>query len=137
MHIVIIMPVYEDWDAALILCRNIDVVLREQNSLHASVLLIDDGSTLTTYQRGLPFRPEAIDQVSVLTLRRNLGHQRAIAVGFAYIQQHWKGDAVVVMDADGEDRPEDIPGLLEAMRDAGDRKSTRLNSSHLGISYAV
>jgi glycosyltransferase involved in cell wall biosynthesis len=119
MHIVIIMPVYEDWDAALILCRNIDVVLREQNSLHASVLLIDDGSTLTTYQRGLPFRPEAIDQVSVLTLRRNLGHQRAIAVGFAYIQQHWKGDAVVVMDADGEDRPEDIPRLLEAMRDAG------------------
>lgn len=119
MNIVIIMPVYEDWDAAMKLCRNIDVVLRQETSLRASVLLIDDGSTLTTYQSGLPFRPQAIDHVSVLTLRRNLGHQRAIAVAFAYLQQHCKGDAVVVMDADGEDRPEDIPRLLEAMRDAG------------------
>jgi glycosyltransferase involved in cell wall biosynthesis len=119
MHIVIVMPVYEDWDAALKLCRNIDVVLRGQSSLRASVLLIDDGSALTTYPRELPFRLEAIDHVSVLTLRRNLGHQRALAVGFAYLQQHWKGDAVVVMDADGEDRPEDIPRLLEAMSNAG------------------
>jgi glycosyltransferase involved in cell wall biosynthesis len=119
MHIVIIMPVYEDWDAAIKLCRNIDTVFRDQSSLRASVLLIDDGSTLTRYPRGLSFRPEAIDRVAVLTLRRNLGHQRAIAIGFAYLQQHWKGDAIVVMDADGEDRPEDIPRLLEAMEDAG------------------
>ena len=119
MDIVIVMPVYEDWDAAMKLCRNIDVVLREERSLRASLLLIDDGSTLTTHQRGLPFQPEAIDHVAVLTLRRNLGHQRAIAVALAHIQQHWTGDAVVVMDADGEDRPEDIPALLGAMRNAG------------------
>lgn len=118
MHIVIVMPVYEDWDAALKLCRNIDLVLRGQNSLRASVLLIDDGSALTTYPRALSFQPEAIDHVAVLALRRNLGHQRALAVGFAYLQQHWKGDAVVVMDADGEDRPEDIPRLLESMTSA-------------------
>ncbi len=118
MHIVIIMPVYEDWDAAIKLCRNLDVVLREERDLSASVLLIDDGSKLTTYPRALTFGLDAIDHVSVLTLRRNLGHQRAIAVGLAYIQQNWKGDAVVVMDADGEDRPEDIPKLLEAMRNA-------------------
>ena len=96
MHIVIVMPVYEDWDAALKLCRNIDAVLRQQSSLRTSVLLIDDGSALTSYPRELPFRLEAIDHVSILTLRRNLGHQRALAVGFAYLQQHWKGDAVVV-----------------------------------------
>jgi len=118
MDIVIVMPVYEDWDAAMKLCRNIDVVLREERSLRASLLLIDDGSTLTTYQRGLPFQPEAIHRVAVLRLRRNLGHQRAIAVALAHIQQHWTGDAVVVMDADGEDRPEDIPVLLNAMRKA-------------------
>jgi glycosyltransferase involved in cell wall biosynthesis len=119
MHIVILMPVYEDWDAAIGLCRKIDVVLRPQSSLQASIVLIDDGSKLTTYPRSLPFRLEAIDRVSVLSLRRNLGHQRAIAVALAYLQQRWKGDAVVVMDADGEDRPEDIPRLLEAMGNAG------------------
>ncbi|MBZ5645617.1 MAG: glycosyltransferase [Acidobacteriia bacterium] len=119
MDIVIIMPVYEDWDAAIQLCRNIDAVLRQEGSLRASLLFIDDGSTLTTYERGLPFQPEAIDRVAVLRLRRNLGHQRAIAVALAHIQSHWTGDAVVVMDADGEDRPEDIPVLLGAMRNAG------------------
>jgi polyisoprenyl-phosphate glycosyltransferase len=118
MHIVIIMPVYEDWDAAIKLCRNIDAVLHKASSLQASILLIDDGSKLTTCPRVLPFQPEAIEHVAVLTLRRNLGHQRAIAVAFAHLQQNWKADAVVVMDADGEDRPEDIPRLLEGMRNA-------------------
>lgn len=118
MDIVIVMPVYEDWDAAMKLCRNIDVVLRQERSLRASLLFIDDGSTLTTYQHGLPFKPEAIDRVAVLKLRRNLGHQRAIAVALAHIQQHWTANAVVIMDADGEDRPEDILVLLHAMRKA-------------------
>lgn len=38
MHIVILTPVYEDWQAALQLCRNIDAVLRQDGSLTADVL---------------------------------------------------------------------------------------------------
>src|ERR1017187_5579657 len=115
MHIAIIMPVYEDWDAAIKLCRNIDGVLRGDTSLRASVLLIDDGSSATQCPKKLPFHPELIERVAVLTLRRNLGHQRAIAVALAHDREHWEGDAVVVMDADGEDRPEDLPILANAM----------------------
>jgi glycosyltransferase involved in cell wall biosynthesis len=117
MKIVIIMPVYEDWDAAIELSRKIDLVFQQERSLRASLVLIDDGSNLSTYPDELS-RFEAIEQISVLALRRNLGHQRAIAVGLAHIQQHWTGDALVVMDADGEDRPEDILKLLGAMRSA-------------------
>jgi glycosyltransferase involved in cell wall biosynthesis len=51
----------------------------------------------------------------VLGLRRNLGHQRAIAVGLAYIREQTPCDCVVVMDADGEDRPSDVPALLAHM----------------------
>jgi glycosyltransferase involved in cell wall biosynthesis len=117
MHIVILMPVYEDWQAALQLCRNIDAVLRQDGSLTADVLLVDDGSASACPQTSLSF--EFVERVGVLTLRRNLGHQRAIAVALAHLQQQWTADAVVVMDADGEDRPEDIPGLVQAMRNAG------------------
>src|SRR2546430_12890552 len=53
---------------------------------------------------------------------RNFGQHPAISAGF----EHAKGDVVVLMDADLQDSPEDI-----------DRKSTRLNSSHSQISYAV
>ena len=57
----------------------------------------------------------------MLRLRRNLGHQRAIAVGLAYVEDRFKHDAVVVMDSDGEDDPSDVPRLLELLRAEGGR----------------
>jgi polyisoprenyl-phosphate glycosyltransferase len=114
MQLTIAMPVYEDWESAVQLVRKIDQIFRSELQIHISFLLIDDGSQ-SSPPNPLPFIPEIIDRVTVLPLRRNLGHQRAIAVGLCYLLEHRKGDAVVVMDADGEDRPEDIPELLAAM----------------------
>ncbi|MGH7810321.1 MAG: glycosyl transferase, partial [Candidatus Binatia bacterium] len=48
----------------------------------------------------------------VLSLRRNIGHQRAIAVGLSYIAVNHPENSVVVMDADGEDDPKDVPRLV-------------------------
>jgi hypothetical protein len=141
VKIVITMPVYEDWESAAQLCENIDRVFREQKSLRARLLLVDDCSKISTPPRELRFRPEAIENVSILTLRRNLGHQRAIAVALAYIQEQCKGDAVVVMDGDGEDRPEDIPVLLKAMSEAERptavfaERGKRLENAGFRISY--
>ena len=64
--------------------------------------------------------PKAIARVDVLRLRRNVGHQRAIAIGLAFIHAHRPCRAVVVMDADGEDRPSDVPRLLARLDAAGD-----------------
>ena len=58
-------------------------------------------------------------RIDVLRLRRNLGHQRAIAVGLAYIEDCLPPDAVVVMDGDGEDDPADVPRLLERLEEEG------------------
>ena len=50
---------------------------------------------------------------AVLKLRRNVGHQRAIAIGLSYAAEHLvPGQQVVVMDSDGEDLPSTIPALL-------------------------
>ena len=118
MRILITMPVYEDWPSAISLCQRIDSLFREDKSFQVAILLIDDGSTATACPHELPFRPLALESVSLLSLGRNLGHQRAIAIAVAHIHQTWKGDAIVVMDADGEDRPEDIPLLLKTMGNA-------------------
>lgn len=118
MRILITMPVYEDWPSAMELCQSIDNIFREKQSFQVGILLVDDGSTATACPSELPFRPAALESVSLLSLRRNLGHQRAIAIALAHIHQNWKGDAVVVMDADGEDRPEDVLILLKAMKNA-------------------
>ena len=46
----------------------------------------------------------------------NLGHQRAIVFGLRLIEPEiGDDDLVVTMDADGEDRPEDLPALLAAV----------------------
>ena len=118
MRILITMPVYEDWPSAMELCRSIDNIFQEKKTCQVGILLVDDGSTATACPSELPFHPAALESVSLLSLRRNLGHQRAIAIALAHIHQSWKGDAVVVMDADGEDRPEDILLLLKAMENA-------------------
>jgi glycosyltransferase involved in cell wall biosynthesis len=116
MNITLLMPVYEDWDSAMALCQKIDHVFLAHRELHISVLIVDDGTSRGNIPEHAAFVPQAIENIRALILRRNLGHQRAIAVGLAYIQQNLICDALVVMDADGEDRPEDIPALLEAMK---------------------
>ncbi len=112
MQLVIAMPVFEDWESAALLCEVIDKQVLSIPDLACSVLLIDDGSREPVGDRFDDFKPRNIESLAILTLRRNLGHQRAIAVGLSYIQQNLPYEAVMVMDADGEDRPEDIPLLL-------------------------
>jgi hypothetical protein len=51
-----------------------------------------------------------------LRLRRNLVHQRTIAIGLAHIGEYEARD-VVVMDSDGEDDPRDVPRLVARMQE--------------------
>jgi polyisoprenyl-phosphate glycosyltransferase len=112
-HFQILVPVYNDWQSLRLLLDRLDGVL-SGIGIHADVLVVDDGSPQAAPD--LSDSRRAIDNIRILALRRNLGHQRAIAVGLSYIHEHLACDAVVVMDADGEDDPADVPGLIEACR---------------------
>ena len=105
------IPVYNDWVAAERLLALLDEVVARVNDA-VSIVLIDDGST-DAVPSALSFTPKAIRRVDVLPLRRNLGHQRAIAIGLTYLYSERPCRAVVVMDADGEDAPADVVRLLE------------------------
>jgi len=59
--------------------------------------------------------------VDLLQLRRNVGHQRAIALGLAYLESECHAGAVIVMDSDGEDDPRDIPRLVARWRENAGR----------------
>lgn len=64
-------------------------------------------------------RFSAIQAVKILHLRCNLGHQRAIALGLYHLYEFTAVVTVLVMDGDGEDRPGDIPALLEVFERHG------------------
>ena len=108
--LIILMPVYNDWDALSLLLPMLDRALKA-DGLTAGILLVDDGST-TAPPKNFETVFEAIVSVDVLSLRRNLGHQRAIAVGLSYIEANHAQASVIVMDSDGEDDPKDVPRLI-------------------------
>jgi polyisoprenyl-phosphate glycosyltransferase len=116
--ILVLMPVYNDWTVVPLVLERLDAALASAGA-PVEVILVDDGSSETpSRQLFAHARYRTIQDVTALRLTRNLGHQRAIAIGLAYINAHRAGCAVVVMDADGEDIPEHVPRMLEAQRAA-------------------
>lgn len=107
------MPVRDDWASAAVLVRQIEEALAPRGYT-AEVFLVDDGSVQPVAAEDFQISSGAIQSIRVIHLRRNLGHQRAIAVGLAYLQTISRWGAVLVMDADGEDTPAGVLMLLEA-----------------------
>jgi hypothetical protein len=109
-RLIIVMPVYEDRACA----RRLIAELARSCPELPYIIGVEDGSIRD------PLRASDICesglQGEVLYLARNMGHQRAIAVGLAYVSLHLSPELVVVMDSDGEDRPESIPALIERLK---------------------
>lgn len=110
-RLMIVTPVLEDWEAFQHLVAHLgDALAASGQRFH--LVAVDDGSNHPFQIRDLALLPGGpIQRVTLVRLALNLGHQRAIAVGLAEAASH-DVDAVLVMDSDGEDRPEDVPALL-------------------------
>jgi len=117
--VTVLIPIYNDWVAAALVLEELDRILTGRG-LRVNVLFVDDGSSESPDETLPGFEPQAIDRVQVLRLRRNLGHQRAIAIGLAHIEADMACDGVVVMDGDGEDDPADVPKLIDRLRSNGE-----------------
>lgn len=95
-------------------------VVAHARALHpeARVLVVNDGSTDDTPQvmRELA---AAYPGVELETHRHNLGKAAALRRGFARALEGG-ADVVVMMDADGQDDPAELPALAAALRDGAD-----------------
>lgn len=119
MSLNILMPVLDDWTAAELVLRRLDDTCAAAG-LRPRVLLVDDGSThpVPASLGALPCR--ALEQVEILRLHANMGHQRAICTGLAHLASTSTTGAVVVMDSDGEDDPSHVPLLVARYRELGE-----------------
>lgn len=109
---IIITPAFEDAEAF----SQLLAALAEAFSNAVFVIAVDDGSIRK------PLMMSAFEKSGVageiIKLRRNVGHQQAIAVGLAHATEQYKDDhRVVIMDSDGEDMPASIPDLLRLLDD--------------------
>ncbi|CAN5742221.1 glycosyltransferase family 2 protein [soil metagenome] len=105
----VVMPAYNEADTLAELVPQTAVVL-ERLGGPFEIIVVDDGSTDRT-------RPVMAalsgPNVAYLRLRRNAGKSAALSVGLERAQ----GEIVVLMDADGQDDPEEIPKLISALGD--------------------
>ncbi len=113
LRLLVLMPLRDDWSSASQLIRSLDAMLAPLGR-KLEVVIVDDGSVQRVEPEMFRWNYRAAQRIRILRLRRNLGHQRAIAVGLAYIRDNMACDAVVVMDSDGEDTPDGVVQLLEA-----------------------
>jgi len=107
----IVIPVYNDEDVLDELVRRL-VPVAESLSEDFEVIFIDDGSRdqswkiLVKLQKGNP-------KLKIIKLARNFGQSNSTAAGL----DHASGDIIVIMDSDLQDRPEDIPKLIQSMEE--------------------
>jgi hypothetical protein len=111
----VVTPVYRDTRSFLILReRLLEVLAAEPGAPRGPLrfVVIDD----TAGQDPAVADIEGLADVTVLRPPFNLGHQRGLVYALRkMLPQFADDDAVVTMDADGEDRPEDLPRLLAAL----------------------
>lgn len=113
-RIAIVTPILDDWECLAILAEALHGHL-VPHGWEPIIVAVDDGS------RPTPAAHAATGASVVLRLSRNVGHQRAIAIGLDYVLREVDADVIATMDADGEDRPEDLLPLLAALDEEPNR----------------
>jgi polyisoprenyl-phosphate glycosyltransferase len=120
----ILIPVYNDWESVFKLLENIDHGLEawDDGLAHISVIIINDASTEARPFNSITFK--SLKSVQIINMKNNKGHARCIATGLKYINKNNNFDLVIPMDADGEDRPEELGILLCKAYELPDRVIT-------------
>lgn len=122
VDVTIVLPVYRGADCLNPLYERLKRTLDGMRVSH-EILFVDDGSPDDAWQR-ISAIAERDVEVRALRMSRNFGQHAAITAGLA----ESRGQRVIVMDADLQESPEEIPRLYEAANAGFDVVLTRRRS---------
>ncbi len=109
-RIIILIPIFNDWQSLKKLIHEINLQIDSVKGYKFSMIIINDGSTITQPEIK---KPHNLEFIKILNMIENRGHAECIAYGINYVNKNESFDNVLLMDGDGEDRPEEINELLE------------------------
>jgi glycosyltransferase involved in cell wall biosynthesis len=125
----VIIPVLNEEDVLRAFYDRLSKALSDFRG-HTEILFINDGSTDATPQI-LNSLCQQDHRVGVVSLSRRFGKEAATSAGI----DHATGDALIFIDADLQDPPECIPGMIEAWQSGFDvvgmKRSDRSSDSWL------
>jgi glycosyltransferase involved in cell wall biosynthesis len=113
----LVIPVFNEEGNLVELHRRLTAVLT-QLALPYEIIFIDDGSTDGTWSLVRQLRLQD-PRVLGLRHRRNFGKARALSHGFAAAN----GAAIVTMDGDLQDDPDELPRFIDTLNDGYDLAS--------------
>lgn len=120
----VVVPVYNEAESLAELDVRLRTVL-DRIGEPAEILLIDDGSRDGSWQRMVAIG-NTDPRYRMVRLRRNYGQSAALAAGIDLA----RGEYVVLMDADLQNDPDDIPNLLATVREGFDLVSGWRKNRH-------
>ncbi len=109
-NIVIITPVYNDWESFLKLLEEINNSVNSFNKINFQLIAVNDGSEDICPEIKIP---KNIRKIEILNMKYNQGHAVCLAFGMKHAIKNYSFDYLILMDADGEDRPEEIKDLIK------------------------
>ena len=110
----ILIPVYNDFKSLFQLLDNINFQIKDWDA-EVSVLIVDDASS--DLRPKIESNLSNINSISVMNMKNNKGHARCIASGLRFLSKKNELDYVIVMDGDGEDRPEELNLLFNKSKE--------------------
>lgn len=113
-HISIIIPCHNEESVLTVLFERLVTALKPL-AMTYEVLCINDGSTDNTLVM-LHQLQKQHDTLTIIDLSRNFGKEAALSAGL----DHAKGQAVILLDADLQDPPEEIPRMIAAWQNGHD-----------------
>lgn len=112
--IIILIPVYNDWESLNKLLSEINENIRSFSDINFECLIVNDASTIQSSELK---KPSNFLSIELLNMKENRGHARCNAFGIRYAFQNKEFDNLILMDGDGEDRPEEIKSLIEKTKE--------------------
>ena len=111
----ILIPIYNDWESLIKLLDEINKVISDIKNTEFDCMIVNDASTIKPPEIKVP---KNIKKIEIFNMKQNRGHARCNAFAIRYLSKKGNFDHLIVMDGDGEDRPEEIKYLVnQALED--------------------
>lgn len=128
MYLSVVSPIFNERESIPLLYEAVKKALSEIKDWE--LILVDDGSTDASYDELIKIAETDPIHVRLIQLRRNFGQTAAIAAGV----DHAQGELIVLIDADMQNDPADIPMMIAKLNEGYDvvsgwRKSRQDNAS--------
>ena len=106
---IILIPIFNDWDSLKRLISEVNKQIAGIRNAVFNCIVVNDASTIS---RPKISKPNNFSNFKIMNMRVNKGHARCNAFGIRYVKQNEEFDYLILMDGDGEDRPEEIKNLV-------------------------